>query len=634
MTAAQSGMWFAQRLGSDNPIYNGGQYLEIEGRLDGGLFERALRQVVRETDALRTGFLEDADGVWQLVDEDLEHTVHHVDVSGEADPQAAAETWMRSDLARPVDLAGAGPEQLATFALIRTGPDRFLWYLRCHHIALDGFGCALVTRRAAEVYTALAEGRTPEAADFPPLSALVAADGDYRASDNFTKDKEFWAARLADRPEPRGLTGRQAPVPQRLIRSSAFLTPETTQALRRAGSDAGIPWPAVLTAVFAAYLQGLIGGDEVLLGLPVTTRVGKVARATPGMVSNVLPLRLSVRPEMTLTTLLTEVAREMRRVLRHQRYRYEDLRRDLGLVGDDQRLVGPQINIMMFGHGLDFGGAPATAHTLNLGPVEDLSVVVYDHGEGQNLRIDFEGSPDLYTEPAIRLHHERFARFLDALTAAAAERPIGSLETLLPAERAQVLKGAADELPAYPEQTVPELFQAQVRRDPEATAVVFRDTSVSYGELNARANRLARLLTDRGVGPEHYVALVLPRSVDVLVAILAVMKAGAAYIPVDPDYPADRIAHVLDDSRPSLVVALEESLSALPDQSSVPRIVLDAPGTLEELSAFGGENLPQTESLSSLHPAYVIYTSGSTGRPKGVVVPQGNVVRLFSATDG
>ncbi|MFD8281479.1 amino acid adenylation domain-containing protein [Streptomyces solisilvae] len=627
LTAAQSGMWYAQRLDPDNPIYNGAQYLEIQGLLDPDLLEEALRRVVRETDALRTRFVEDTEGVWQMVDPDGSGTVHYIDVSHEDDPRAAAEAWMHADFRRPLDLLD---DELVLFAVLETAPDRFLWYLRVHHIVLDGFSGALVTRRVAEIYTALAAGTPVPEGEFGPLAELVAADERYRASEDFAKDRAHWTTVLADRPKPPSLTAADPTMPTRLRRGTTWLSPRSTRALREAGDRAGVPWPPVVTAVLAAYLQGLGGGDDIVVGLPVTGRLGKVARATPGMVSNVLPLRLSVRPESTFDELLTQVAGSMRRVLRHQRYRYEDLRRDLGLLGGDQRLVGPQINIMMFGHGLTFGELPATPHTLNLGPVDDLSVVVHDLGEGKGLRIDFEGNPELYGEGDLALHQRRFVRLMESLADAGPDRALGTVDILLPEERSRLLPPRDDTLAALPDTTLTELFEARARESAESVAVVCGAESLSYGELNARANRLARLLVARGVGVEDRVGLVLPRSVDLVVGVLAVLKAGAVYVPVDPGYPADRVAYVWEDAGPSLVVTVAGAGAGVP--AGVPLVVLDDAEVTAELVELEGADVGIR--LAPEAAAYVIYTSGSTGRPKGVVVSHGNVVRLFESTDG
>ncbi|WP_179167584.1 condensation domain-containing protein, partial [Streptomyces sp. 13-12-16] len=518
LTAAQSGMWYAQRLDPDNPIYNGGQYWEIVGQFDPDVFEQAVRCVIRETDALRTRFIEDQDGVRQIVEEDPPRVVRYLDVSREPDPRAAAEEWMRADLARPVDLATASPADLSAFALIEMRPDHFLWYFRCHHIVLDGYGSALVARRVAEVHTALVQGAPVAPGDWQSLRDLVHADEEYRSSARHAQDRAYWRARLEDRPAVRSLAGRTAPMPHRLGRVTGHLTPELTARLRDMASRAAVPWPPALTAAFAAYLQNLTGGEDIVVGLPVTARVGQAARATPGMLSNVLPVRLRMSGDTTFTELLTQVSTRMRAALKHQRHRYEDMRRDLGLVGEDEQLVGPQVNIMLFGDRPSFAGVPATPHTLNLGPVRDLSAVFQDQGDGEPLRIDFEANPALYSEDELTLHRERFLSFVERLVAAGADRPLGALDAMLPGERARSLDHDADDAPvAHPDRTLVELFEEQVVRCGDRVAVCCGEESVTYAELNGRANRLARWLVGRGVGPEDVVAVCLPRSVDLVV---------------------------------------------------------------------------------------------------------------------
>ncbi|WP_327382477.1 amino acid adenylation domain-containing protein [Streptomyces sp. NBC_01207] len=637
LTAAQSGMWFAQRLDPDNPIYNGGQYVEIHGRLDPERFEEAVRRVVSETEAARIRLSEDADGPRQSVGPDTDWVFSRLDLTSEPDPDGAAQAWMRQELSRPVDLLA---DVLFAHALLRTGTDRSIWYHRCHHIALDGFSSALVGRRVAEVYTALTSGEPCGDSPFGPLRDLVDADAAYRVSDQYEEDKAHWTESFGDRPVPASLSGSRPITPDGLLRRTAFLDGSTTQALRRAASDAGVPWVVAVTAAFGAYHQALTRGTETVLGLPVTTRLGRTALNTPGMVSNVLPLRLAVRPDMTLPELLSHTSHEMRATMRHQRYRYEEIRRDLGLLQDDQRLVGPQVNIMTFGAELVFADCTATVHSLNLGPADDLSVVVYPQPDGQGLQIDFEGNPDLYGEEELADHQDRFLGFLGRLVEIGTELPVGGVDLLGGVERERLLVewngGGGVGGVVGDSVTLSGLFEEQVGCAPDRVAVVCEGVSVSYGELNARANRLARVLVSRGVGPEGFVGLVLPRSVDLVVAVLAVLKAGGAYVPVDPDYPADRIAYVLGDAGPSLVLVTEESAGSLPEGFGVPVLVLDAVDVVGEVAAGSGVDLVAGELLGgvwSASPAYVIYTSGSTGRPKGVVVPHGNVVRLFGSTD-
>ncbi|QKW22406.1 amino acid adenylation domain-containing protein [Kitasatospora sp. NA04385] len=634
LTTAQSGIWFAQNLMPDNPVYSAGEYLEIHGAVDAALFEAALGRTVAETDALRVRLVEEDGRLWQVVDPDPAWSVHTADLRDEPDPDRAAEEWMRADLAEPVDPM-RGP--LFRFALFRVGDERHLWFHRYHHVVVDGYTVARIARRVAEVYTALVAGAEPGAGTFGRLPELIEDEAAYRASERYARDADFWARRLADRPEPVALSPRPPRPARGLVRRTSMLPRDETAALHELAREAGTAWPVLPIAATAAYLQRLTGVPEVVLGLPVTTRLGRTRMAVPGMVSNVLPLRIAVRPQMTVSGLLESVAAELRSVLRHQRYRYEDMRHDLNLQDADERLVGPQVNVMMFDYDLDFGGHPATVHNLSIGPTEDLSVVVYDRADGAGLQIDFDANPDVYTAEELELHQERFLALLTALADGGGDRPLGRIALLTEREHdtAPEHRTAA---PAVPERrTVVELVEAQAARTPEAVAVVAEDARLTYAELDERANRLALHLLDRGAGPGRLVALALPRSAEMIVAVLAVLKTGAAYLPLDPDYPADRLAFMVSDARPVVVVTRSGTAERLPfaHDDEVRRLELDDPATREALDRLDGRDLAGARAATALRadaPAYVIYTSGSTGTPKGVLVPHGNVVRLFEST--
>nr|APD71879.1 non-ribosomal peptide synthetase 1 [Streptomyces sp.] len=622
LTAAQSGIWFAQELDPANVIYNAGEYLEICGQVDIPLFEAALHQVLTEAECLRVRFVDTPDGPRQRITSDGDWTLPVTDVSAEPDPRAAAELRMRDLLATPKDIRH---DRLFDFELFRLADDRFLWLHAYHHSAVDGFTVALVAQRVAEIYTALAAGTEIGTSPFAPLSALVEADLSYRASERFTQDRAYWADRLAGAPGPVGPSGGRPGTARRLVRRTARLDRTTADALRELARAAEVSWPPVLAAAFAAYLQRCTGTDEVVLGLPVTTRLGRAARSAPGMVSNVLPLRLAPHGGMTVGELLRHTSAAMRSDLKHQRYRYEDLRRDLNLLADDQRLVGPQVNIMMFDYDLRFAGHRAVVHNLSVGPADDMAVVVYDRADGKGLQIDLDANPELYTPDETDAHLHRFLRFVEALAASGPDRPVGEIDLLDAAERHQVLEAWNDTARPVEPVTLTELLTAQARRTPDATALVFEGTELSYAELDERAGRLARHLVAQGVGPERFVAVAAPRSVELVVALLAVLKSGAAYLPVDPGYPAERIAYLLEDAAPVLVLTTSEVAAGLPE-TGTPHLLLDTEDITAELTS-----LPV---VTPANPAYVIYTSGSTGRPKGAIVPhEGIVNRLLWMQD-
>ncbi|HXA59439.1 MAG TPA: amino acid adenylation domain-containing protein, partial [Streptosporangiaceae bacterium] len=612
LSAAQSAVWMAQQLAPEAPITIG-QYTEIDGPVDLALLDAVARRVIGEVEAIGVRFV-DEDGVpWQVPAPPFDLEIPVIDLSAEPDPRAAAEAWMWDDLTSPIDLA---QDPVFTWQLFRAGPSKVFAYVRSHHIALDAICGSMIVQRVAEVYTAIRRGEEPSG-DMGSLDVLREQEDAYRSSGRFHKDREYWTGRFAELPEVTSLSGRVAPPSARYLRESVTLSPERTEALGVAARALSTNAAGLVIAASAAYTGRLTGNPDVVLGMAVTGRTTAAARRTPAMMATVLPLRLDLGPSTTLSGLVRQVTAEAGQLLRRQKYRQEDLRRDLGLTGDQRRLYGPAINIMQFDHTVDFDGAPGVMHAMSTGPIEDLVINVYDGFGGRGLRVDFDANPALYSAGELAALHRRFVVFLEAIAAAEPELPLARIGVLDGLDRSS-LAGFSDGGPAAPALGLEELFEAQARLRPDALAVISAQT-LTYAELNARANRLARLLVARGVGPESIVALVLPRSVEQVVAVLAVAKAGGAYLPLDPGHPAERIAFMLADARPVLVIA---------DRPDLPVPAASGLLLVDEVRADLYDPSDLNVPLLPGHPAYVIYTSGSTGRPKGVVVTRTGIASL------
>lgn len=379
VTAAQREIWLAEQRSPDTrQALRLGEYLEICGPVDPATFEAALRQVVAEADALRVRLVPGEDGPVQVLERELPWNLSFVDVSDEPDPEAVARAWVSADMARPMDLA-SGP--LFSYALLRLAPDRFWWYHTYHHGAVDAFGYALVARRVADVYTALTEGRQTGPSPFGPLSALVRADQDYRVSEEHAADRAYWMRQLsgwtrtaAPSPGPRGTAA--VPGPARQGRSSGSPAPAPIprtelrpllrpQALKAAASRAEVSRFRFVFAAMALYTHHLTGGRDVVVGLTVVGRMDEVSRTTPGMLANSVPVRLTIRPDMPLRDLLAQVDDRMREAVEHQRYRGEDLYRDLGLSRDSGATISPTVNLIGFDYNIAFVSHQCIAHNLS-----------------------------------------------------------------------------------------------------------------------------------------------------------------------------------------------------------------------------------------------------------------------------
>ncbi|HET6705827.1 non-ribosomal peptide synthetase, partial [Amycolatopsis sp.] len=624
LTASQFGVWFIQHLDPDNTSLNLGGYLEVAGAVDLAAFATALREAVDDTESLHLRFTtENGEPLQEIRRAPYEIPV--LDLRDRPDPRAAAEEWMRADMGRPVDL-GTGP--LFAHALFRIEDERVLWYHRYHHIALDGFGVFLVSRRVSENYARLTGAATGEPEPFPPLRGVVAEEREYRESPDYERERQYWTERFADRPEPLLLPGSSAHAVAPTLVEMFAVPAQRLAGLRAIAEEAGTTWRRVFLAVVVAYLHRVTGSADVILGVPVTGRVGPAGRTTPAMVTNVLPLRVAAAPRHTVAELAARTAEATGEMLRHQRFPFEIVRRDLRFPADWPRTFGPVVNIIPFAEEPRFTDAPTIRTNIATGEVDDIKFTVFEQPDGR-LQFRIEANPLLYTAASLAEHRRRFESVLEQICAGGPGLPIGRL-SLLAGDDDRVLRELTAGPPAAAAVTIGEDFDRQAAETPEAPAVISAEGTLSYRELAARVNRLARLLRARGLGPEQVVALALPRTPDHVIAGLAVVKAGAAFLPVDTAYPAERIAHMLGDARPAAVLTTGELAGTLP--AGVDPIVLDAPDVRAALAGLPAGPLAPVASPG--HPAYVIYTSGSTGLPKGVVVTHAGVRSLIGPQAG
>jgi Condensation domain len=359
LSAAQLGIWFAHKLNQNTSIYNLGGWTEIHGPIDPRLLETAVRHAITDTEALRVRFVENGDGPRQIVDSEFELSLPLFDVSDQPDPVTAAEAWMTADLTEPTDPSSSG----FSFALFKAAPDRVFWYQRYHHLLIDALGCLLFIRRVADVYTALVNERPVNENPFGSLKHVIAEDAAYRASERFTRDRQYWLNLMSGRPEPASLSREPLTNGSSVIRQTAWVPASITQLLRSACQRTTTGLAPVIMAATAIYLHRLTGAEDVVIGLPVTGRIGALSRRTPGMLANIIPLRLRVHPGVCLGEIMSRVNEQIQSGLVHQRYRTEDMRRDLGLQPREQKLFGVMVNALVLEHGLRFAGHRSAMHS-------------------------------------------------------------------------------------------------------------------------------------------------------------------------------------------------------------------------------------------------------------------------------
>ncbi|MEU2339201.1 condensation domain-containing protein, partial [Streptomyces sp. NPDC013172] len=540
--SGQLGVWYAQQFAPTNPAYTIGDYTELRGVLDIDLFTDALRLALDEADGYRLRITLE-DGIpRQYVDDSGEYPIEVVDLRAETDPRAAAEQWIHADLDGPVDLVGGW---LTAQAVLRLSDDHAIWYQRAHHIAVDGMGLSAFADRLAEIYTGLVEGRVSAGRVLAPVAVLMETDRDYRESEERVRDRDFWLDLLSGAPESAGWRGHHARrLASRPVQHIEDIGADGVAGLRAAARRLKTSFAGLVIAAAAAYRHRVTGAQDIVLGVAVNGRTQMREFGIPGMTANIMPVRLRMTPESTVADLVRQAAQAVRQGLRHQRYQYTDIMADLGLVGGGP-LYDVVVNVVPADRPARFGDCSASWTGLYTGPVDDLRIDVYHGSAVGGMQTAVELNRDLHGEDEGADVSRHFLKVLNWFAAASPGDSVGNVELLDVVELDRVLRQWNDTDVAVPVGTLPGLFAGQVARTPDAVAVVFEGESVSYAELDARANRLARYLCGLGVGPESVVGVCLPRGVDMVVALLAVLKAGAAYLPVDPELPAERVSFVL-----------------------------------------------------------------------------------------
>ncbi|MEU2543825.1 amino acid adenylation domain-containing protein [Streptomyces iakyrus] len=645
LSYAQQRLWFLQHLQGPSPAYNIPAALRLSGDLDRDALHAALRDLVTRHESLRTVFAEDAEGPRQQILHPAE-ALPGLPVEDVTEDRLDA---VLADAARTeLDLTADAPLHARLYTL---GPREHVLMLVIHHAATDGWSLQPLARDLVTAYAARTDGRAPHWAPLPVQYAdyslwqhtHLGSEDDPDSA--ISRQLAYWSETLAGLPAELTLPTDH---PRPLVASEdgdevAFEVPaQVHEGLLRLARSSGASLFMVVQTALAALLTRLGAGQDIPIGTPVAGRNDEALEDLIGFFVNTLVLRTDTSGNPAFTELLDRVRTTDLAAYDHQDVPFERLvdalnpERSLGrhplfqvsltVDGSDRQdaldTVGQLPGLTVHGHRVSTRAAKF-----------DLSFVVEERPEDGGAPTGLRGSVQFRTDLFDRHTADAIAtRFVRVLTAAA-ERPsarIGEVDVLLAEERVFAVAGSGGE---GVRSTVPALFEARVAEGPERTAVVFGGESLSYAELDARAERLAHVLLGRGVGPGDFVALALPRSVDLVVAVVGVLKAGAAYVPVDPAYPADRIAYTLEDCRPAVLVTVSEVAERVPD--SGPRLVLDDPVVVGELAGMPVSGSAGCRGgLVPEHPAYVIYTSGSTGRPKGVVVAHRNVVRLFTSTDG
>ncbi|HEY9283907.1 MAG TPA: amino acid adenylation domain-containing protein, partial [Pyrinomonadaceae bacterium] len=633
LSFAQQRLWFIDQLTPGSPLYNVPKAVRLAGPLQVAALAQSFGEIVRRHEILRTTFASEAGQPVQVVGAARPVSLAVVDLSGlpESEREALAQRLTDEEALRPFDLA-AGPLVRATLLRVGDGEHRLL--LTMHHVIADGWSMGVLIRETAELYRAFSGGGPSPLAELPVQYADVAEwQREWLRGEAVEGQLAYWKRQLAGASQLQLPTDRPRPGAQsfRGARHRVALPRSLADSLKSLGEREETTLFTALLACFLVLLHRYSEQDDIVVGSPVANRAQAETEGMIGFFANVMVLRADLSGDPTFRELVARVREVSLEAQTNQDVPFDRLVEELQPERDLSR--HPLFQVAFAFHNL--------APTLTL-PGLDVSLIDSHTGTAKfDLLLDLsetadglvgflEYGTDLFDAATAARLAAHFQTLLEGVVADP-ERPLSELPLLTARERRELFDDPAARRTYPADACLHRLFEAQVERSPEATALTFEGQHLTYAELNRRANQLARRLRRLGVGPDVPVAVCMERSIELVVALLGVLKAGGAYLPLDPAYPRQRLAYMLEDAAVRLMLTQERLAEGWEGDARGVRVVcLD--GGWAEVERERGENLPAAVAAPD-NLAYVIYTSGSTGKSKGVGVSHRNVARLFGATE-
>ncbi|SON60449.1 Linear gramicidin synthase subunit D [Mycobacterium simulans] len=620
LTPGQLDIWLAQQTGQSDRQWQISLLIEIEGAVEHDLLELAVGRVVSEAEPVRAAFFEIDGQVRQRAVDYPQVDVACYDVSYSVDSLQEVRRLAEAIWRTPMPLTGP----LFKFALFQTRQNKSYGFACCHHLVIDGFGSALFANRLSAVYSALVSRASVPPVSFGSLRDLISYESNYEAADKYREDLAYWTNNL-----PSGGTPDYRPQQVQSKRDPCWisepvrLNPFVLRRVLALSKSLKMRRSSVITAACALFVHAWCGdqSNEVVLDIPVSRRLGPAAMTIPGMIAGVVPLVLQASPGSTVAGFCEHVDSRLREALQHQRFPVQAWQRKARSGGSGRAPGRVTVNFMPSTITFAFAGAKASAVYTTLGYVGHFAMLFSRRADELFLSTAGAGQP--FSNFDVSVLARGVERVLLELTVDPGRR-LSSIDLLDEAEHACLDRwGNRAALSRFtrPAVSIPELFAAQVARTPAAVALVCGGCSWSYQELDKAANRLAHLLADQGVGPGRCVALLLERSAQAIMAILAVLKTGAAYLPIDVAHPQARIAFVVEDAAPVAAISTAELRPRLGGRDMV---VIDVEDPRIRTLPCSALPAPASDNI-----AYIIYTSGTTGIPKGVAVTHENAIQLF-----
>ncbi|MBN1040260.1 amino acid adenylation domain-containing protein [Clostridium botulinum] len=606
LTHPQKRIWYIDKINTDSQVHNIGGCLKINENIDVKLMERTLNIIIKNNDGFRLRFKEREGEPVQYVEEFKHESIDFKDFTIYENPKAYHAKWMKELFIKNFNLENS---KLYYFSIYKISKKECGVLLKIHHSICDGWGITLIQNQICKIYTRLINNEEPCTTESYSYIDFIEEEQQYLKSEHFLKNKNFWKEKFNDIPEEflyntsNSLDGR---------RVCFNINDDLSKKIQNFINDKRCSLNTFFIAVLLIYINKSIDKNDLVIGMPVFNRTNKAQKAMIGMFTSTLPFRFKLNRESTMEELIKQINRELKLCLLNQKYPYDFLIKDLDLSKDGyDSLFKMSVNYYNSKYESSINGVKAEIEEYYCGNQSYSLQLIVKEVDNQNIELDFDCKILEYTESQIKTMYDSMINIINQVIEDKRIK-VNEIKLIGEEEKKCKLYDWNSTTKYYPKKMVNKLFEDQVIETPDKVVVEFNSQQLTYKQLNEKANQLANHLREKGIDKKSIVSIMETHSIELMISILAVLKTGAAYLPIDPSYPIERINYMLEDSKSNILLTnfkVEEIIESRVSVTNVKNI---------NLAIYSKENLEKTNDLDDL--AYIIYTSGSTGEPKGVMV--------------
>ncbi|GAB6259741.1 amino acid adenylation domain-containing protein [Peribacillus sp. N1] len=607
LTHPQRRIWFTDKINTNSQLHNIGGCVKIKGKIDINRMEKTLNIIIKNNDGLRLRFTEKHGEPIQYVKEFHYEGIDFLDFSKFETPKEQHEKWVKSLFENQFKLDDS---KLYFFAIYKISENECGVVIQFHHGICDGWAITLIQNQICEIYSRLINNFEVSADECYSYLDFIKAEQEYLNSDKFIKNKNFWKEKLHDIPEEFLYNSSNSLDSKRM---SFYINSDLSKKIQNFVKDEKCSLNTFFIAISLLYINKSIHKNDLVIGTPVFNRSSKAQKSMVGMFTSTMPFRFKLNTELNIGNLIKQINRELKLCFINQKYPYDLLVKDLEINKDGyDSLFKMSVNYYNSKYKNDINGTiKVESKEYHSGNQSHSLQLVVQELEDENIELNFDYKTLEYTDNQIKTMYQYMTNIINQVLKDE-ELTINNIKLINEEERIHKVFNLNSTANQYPKKTVCELFEEQAKKTPDKVAVEFKEKTLTYRELNEKANQLSDFLREKGLSKQSNVAIMQTHSIDLLISILGVLKTGAVYLPIDPSYPIERINYMLEDSNSKMLLTNLEVDTNIKCQGTIINI-RDI-----DLSFYNKEILTNVNDLNDL--VYIIYTSGSTGKPKGVMV--------------